>query len=69
MMEEKQGTIVEIIFHNDENGYTVAVFETEIEAFTVVGNLPSVFVGRNYLIRGEFILHPSYGEQFAIREF
>ena len=69
MMEEKQGTIVEIIFHNDENGYTVAVFETEIEAFTVVGNLPSVFVGRNYLIRGEFVLHPSYGEQFAIKEF
>lgn len=69
MIEEKQGTIAEIIFHNDENGYTVAVFETELEAFTAVGNLPSVSVGRNYLIRGEFTVHPSYGEQFTIREF
>lgn len=69
MMEEKQGVIAEIIFHNDENGYTVAVFETETEAFTVVGNLPAVAIGRSYLLRGEFTVHPSYGEQFAIKEF
>ena len=37
MLEEYKGTIAEIIFHNNENGYTVAVFETELEAFTVVG--------------------------------
>ena len=69
MMEEKQGTIVEIIFHNNENGYTVAVFETELEAFTAVGNLPSVSVGRSYVLRGDFIEHPTYGEQFAIKGF
>lgn len=40
MLEEYKGTIAEIIFHNNENGYTVAVFETELEAFTVVGTLP-----------------------------
>ena len=69
MIEEKQGTIAEIIFHNDENGYTVAVFETELEAFTIVGNLPSAAAGRNYIVRGEFTVHPSYGEQFSVREF
>ncbi|MDO4484975.1 MAG: ATP-dependent RecD-like DNA helicase [Bacillota bacterium] len=69
MIEEKQGTIAEIIFHNNENGYTVAVFETELEAFTVVGNLPGAAAGRNYLVRGEFTVHPSYGEQFLIKEF
>lgn len=69
MLEEKQGTIAEIIFHNSENGYTVAVFETELEAFTAVGNLPSASVGRSYVLRGEFIIHPTYGEQFAIKEF
>ncbi|MDO5414382.1 MAG: ATP-dependent RecD-like DNA helicase [Bacillota bacterium] len=69
MLEEKQGTIVEIIFHNNENGYTVAVFETEIEAFTAVGNLPSVGVGRSYVLTGEFIEHPTYGEQFSIKGF
>lgn len=69
MLEEKQGTIAEIIFHNKENGYTVAVFETDIEAFTAVGNLPSVGIGRSYILRGEFIMHPTYGEQFSIKEF
>ena len=69
MLEEKQGTIAEIIFHNNENGYTVAFFETEQDAFTVVGNLPSVAIGRSYLLRGEFIVHPTYGEQFSIKEF
>ena len=69
MIEEKQGTIAEIIFHNEENGYTVAVFETEIEAFTIVGNLPSAAAGRSYTVRGEFTVHPSYGEQFSVREF
>ena len=50
MMEEKQGTLVEIIFHNDENGYTVAVFENDIEAFTAGGTLPGAGVGRSYLL-------------------
>lgn len=69
MMEEKQGTLVEIIFHNDENGYTVAVFENDIEAFTAVGTLPGAGVGRSYLLRGEFVMHAVYGEQFAVKEF
>ena len=29
MAEEYAGVIREIIYHNNENGYTVAVFETE----------------------------------------
>ena len=69
MIEEKQGLIAEIIFHNNENGYTVAVFETETEAFTAVGNLPGAAAGRSYILRGEFVTHHTYGEQFAIREF
>lgn len=69
MIEEKQGTIAEIIFHNNENGYTVAVFETETEAFTIVGNLSNASPGRSYILRGEFVMHSVYGEQFSIKEF
>ena len=68
MLEEYEGAIVEIIFHNDENGYTVAIFETETEAFTVVGTLPSARIGASYKLRGQFKDHPTYGEQFAIKE-
>ena len=42
MNEEYTGVIRDIIFHNNENGYTVAVFETEAEdgCFTAVGTVP-----------------------------
>lgn len=69
MKEEKQGVIADIIFHNQENGYTIAVFETEDEQFTAVGNLPSCHKGRSYLLRGQWKIHPTYGEQFAISSF
>lgn len=69
MIEEKQGIIAEIIFHNQENSYTIAVFETEDEQFTAVGTLPSCRKGSTYLIRGQWKVHPSYGEQFSFFEF
>ncbi len=68
-MEEKQGIITEIIFYNEDNGYTIAVMETDEEYFTVVGCLPSCIKGARYKLRGSFKVHPSYGEQFAFTEF
>ncbi|MGN0733313.1 MAG: ATP-dependent RecD-like DNA helicase [Emergencia sp.] len=68
-MEEKRGTITEIIFHNEENGYTIGVMETDDEMFTVVGCLPSCVKGTSYKLRGTFKVHPTYGEQFAFTEF
>ena len=68
-MEEKQGVITEIIFHNEDNGYTIAVMETDDEYFTVVGSLPSCVAGFQYKLRGTFKVHPTYGEQFAFSEF
>ena len=69
MLEEYTGILREIIFHNEENGYTVAVFETDEIAFTIVGNIPMVSPGRTYMLRGEFTEHPNYGEQFKVVEF
>lgn len=73
MEREYEGTIAEIIFHNDENGYTVAVFEIEPSQecdsgdwFTAVGTLPGARAGKCFRIRGEFVDNPRYGEQFAI---
>lgn len=68
-MEEKQGMISEIIFYNEDNGYTIAIMETEDEYFTVVGCLPSCVKGSSYKLRGSFKIHPNYGEQFAFTEF
>lgn len=67
-MEEKKGILTGIIFRSESDGYTIAEMETENELLTVVGNLPSAEKGTSYLLRGEFIQHPRYGEQFAFRE-
>lgn len=69
MIEEYEGILAEIIFHNRENGYTVAVFETDLEAFTCVGTIPGADAGRSYRIEGEFVDNPRYGEQFRVDSF
>lgn len=68
-MEEKTGTIAEIVYRNEENGYTVAVMEAEDEFFTIVGSLPECRKGARYRLAGSFREHPSYGAQFEFREF
>ena len=64
-MEEITGTLTQIIFYNEENGYTIAEMETEDELVTVVGGLPYAKTGTTYLLRGEYRVHPKYGEQFS----
>ena len=50
-MTEKRGRLVEIIFRNEENFYTVAVIEDddEMEQFTAVGNIPTAKCGMTFL--------------------
>ena len=66
---EYEGVIAEIIFHNKENGYTVAVFELEEDAFTIVGTMPGAAAGKSCRIQGEFIDDPRYGEQFKVSAY
>ncbi|WP_027399193.1 SF1B family DNA helicase RecD2 [Anaerovorax odorimutans] len=68
-MEVKQGTIVEIIYHNKENYYTVAIAENEEEEFTAIGCLPGVDCGRTFSFTGNWKIHSNYGEQFAFTEY
>ncbi len=69
MPEEREVVIAEIIFHNDDNGYTVAVAEMRDEQFTVVGALPDFCQGRTYVLTGEWRIHQIYGEQFVFSAF
>lgn len=68
-MEEKKGTITELIYHNKENYYTIAVVENEEEQFTAVGYLPGPDKGRCFSFTGVWKTHPSYGEQFSFSEY
>ncbi len=68
-METIHGYIDHIIFHNADNGYTVLNFIYEGEELTCVGNLGQVSPGENLELHGEFVSHPTYGEQFRIDSF
>ena len=69
MKEIKEGRISDLIYHNEENFYTIAVFETDTEQFYAVGYLPRPQKGRRYTLTGEWKVHPRYGEQFAFSSF
>ena len=68
-MEEKEGILEEIIYQNEVNSYTVGIFRTEDEEFTVVGYLPFINKGDSLKIIGKFVEHRDYGEQFKIETF
>lgn len=68
-MERKEGELTRIIFNNKDNGYTVAVFETADEEFTVTGSFHAPTEGMRYRLSGAFKVHPKYGEQFAFTSY
>ena len=66
---ELKGDLTEIIYQNELNSYTVAVFETEDEEITIVGYLPFIHIGDSLCLVGKFINHQDYGRQFKIENF
>jgi len=68
-MESHKGTIVETIFRNNDNGYTVALMETENEVMTVTGVFGTDVTNETLEIFGNRIKHPKYGEQFTVEMY
>lgn len=67
---ELKGQIEEIIYQNESNSYTIAVFQTDDqEVITVVGYLPFIAVGDSLKLQGKMVVHQEYGEQFKIETF
>lgn len=67
-MEEQlnmvEGTVSSIVFHNEENGYTILRLEAGAGEITAVGCMPGVAPGESLTLRGGWTRHPTYGEQF-----
>jgi len=59
-----EGTVENVIFQNEENGYTVLNLLTDQgEVITVVGCIPCVAAGEGMTVSGLWVNHPSYGPQ------
>lgn len=67
-MENKTGIVEEIIFRNEENGYTVFEVLTEEGVETFVGTALSISVGEEIKAQGEYTEHATYGRQFVVKE-
>ena len=70
-MDEVIGIIEEIIFRNEDNGFTVLEINSESDntLVTAVGNLPFAVEGERVKITGQWAVHPDYGEQIKIENY
>ena len=66
---ELTGEVADIIYQNELNSYTIAVFETDDEQTTIVGYLPFVSAGDTLKVIGKFVEHKDYGRQFRVDTF
>ncbi len=64
-----EGPIEEIIFRNDENGYTVFLIDFKGALTTCVGKLVNANIGENLSLDGEFVNNNKYGLQFAFTNY
>ena len=68
-MEKISGYIDQIIFRNEDNGYTVMVMICDGEEVTCVGTLQYINEGELIEAEGTYTQHSTYGTQFKISSF
>lgn len=68
-MEKYEGDIVEIIYYNEENGYTVAVLETHNDYLTIVGNMPDLKEEEHLIVEGTWTVNAKFGKQFSVKSY
>lgn len=65
-----KAVIGDVIYKNDDNGYTVCYVESETDGgFVAVGYMSAISVGESILMTGSWVEHPDYGEQFKLQYY
>lgn len=66
-METLLATVLETMFRNDENGYTVLRVSIGRSQQTVVGQMPELSSGESVTFEGDWVEHAIYGKQFGAK--
>ena len=74
-MSEIKGKLSKIIFHNNQNGYTVGLLKVKKsdiddlvnKTVTFTGNLPDLNEIDTYIMTGSLTNHEKYGSQFQVK--
>jgi exodeoxyribonuclease V alpha subunit len=71
MLVDLQGQIERVTYTSEESGFTIAKLRVNghSDLVTVVGNLLGPVPGETLKIRGEWVRHPKYGEQFKVLQY
>jgi exodeoxyribonuclease V alpha subunit len=71
MLSDLQGQIERITYNNEETGYTIARVKVygQRDLVTVVGSFMSPMPGEILKMKGEWVNHPQYGEQFKVVQY
>ena len=64
-----EGSIEEIIFRNDQNGYTVFVIDFKSTPVVCVGKLINANIGESLSLDGEYVNNNKYGYQFSFTSY
>ncbi len=69
--ETVEGTVQSVVYHNDENGYTVLTVEAPAtfelakgRTFTIVGKTQAVWEGEDVVAEGKWVVDKVHGRQF-----
>jgi len=65
-MIEIEGLVENIVFRNEENGYTVIKLRHNNELISVVGTMPYISEGIRIKVSGEWVVHPTFGQQIKL---
>ncbi|MDR1570389.1 MAG: ATP-dependent RecD-like DNA helicase [Oscillospiraceae bacterium] len=65
-METIEAQVDEVVFHNNENGFTVLSIRCGDKRVSAVGTLPVLTMGESVTLTGEWQEHSQYGKQFRI---
>jgi len=69
LIEEIQGTVIEIIFQNDDTGFKICAFDCDGDLITIKGILPFIREGEYLSIKGTWENHKEYGDQFFVKSY
>ena len=67
--ERLNGTVEDIRFRNEQNGYTVLEIGCDDELVTAVGVFSNISVGETVRLSGAWVYHPTFGRQFKVEAF
>ena len=68
-METLHGLVEHIVYHNENNGYTVLALMCQGDEVMCTGTMAMVNEGEYIKAEGDYVDHATYGRQFRITSF